>query len=291
MRGLILITLVGLVSCGDDGGSGSPHDAAVDSAVGDGGADAATPRAVDLIVVADNSAGQNAERAAFEAALQDDLVPALDTLDVDYRIILVTAHGADPSDICIGEPLGVASCGGAPAATAPFFHYSAQVNSHDGWCQVLDTFAGDQGDAFGLAPGGWKTWLRADSLKVVLYIGNDGVACDTYDDGDTAVAGNAAAALFDTAFLALDSALLGTAANRGYVWLSVVGLPASGGATTPIPTSDPVSVSTCSGAVDPGTGHQGLSVLTGGERYSWCELEGATSAMMHQIAADIAAHR
>ena len=282
MRYPVLLAVCVAFGCGDDGGSGTPQDASIDGAAADSG----TPRPVDLIVVVDNSAGQDAERAAFESALQDDLVPALVSRGVNYRIIMVTAHGSGASDICIGTP-----CGATPTVTDPFFHYSTQVESHDGWCQVLDTFAGGQADDFGLAPGGWKTWLRGDALKVILYIGNDGVACDTYDDGNTSVSGGTAATQFDTAFLALDGTLLGTSSDRNYVWLSIVGLPASGGAASPIPATDPVSMTTCSGAVDPGTGHQALSVLTGGERYSWCELAGATTALMQQLATDIAGHR
>jgi len=277
-RFLALFMALSLSACGDDGGAAAGDGGPIDAAA----IDAGPQRAVDLIVVVDNSGGQDAERDALETSLEANLIGELDSRGIEYQLVLVTSHGDGAADVCIG-----ALCGAAPTVMAPLYHYSTSVASKDSWCVLLDTAKGTTVDDFGLQVGGWTAWLAADSLKVFIYLGNDGVQCDAFDDQDTEAQGETAAASFDQALLAVDSALFGTAAARNYVWMSVVGMPNGGAADVPTGPLDPISVQTCAGAVAPGTGHQALSVLTAGARFSLCDFAGSGGAVLDQLADEI----
>jgi hypothetical protein len=74
--------------------------------------------------------------------------------------------------------------------------------------------------------------------------------------------------------LALEPRQFGTNLDRKYKWHSIVGLPEYTSHLEPWPADEPIQTGTCGGESEgPGTGFQGLSVLTGGLRYPSCNNE------------------
>jgi len=141
------------------------------------------------------------------------------------------------------------------------------------------------------APNGWSQWLRPEALKVFVEITDDDVSCTTYGydfkDNNTVAGGTAAAAAFDSALLALSPEQFGTAAQRNYVWHSIVAMKANNPSTSAWLPSSPVTTATCTpGSEGPGTGYQALSVLTGGLRYPTC-LNANFDAIFNAIAVDV----
>lgn len=253
---------------------------------------------VDIIFVIDNSGSMSAEIAEVEeqinktfAAIIDAAVPA-----IDYRVIMVSAHGASSSQrICVSAPLsGVPDnnddghCDSIPAQpvnTAKFFHHSLSIGSHNALCQLINGY--NTADQFGLQPGGYKDALRPEAFKFFVVITDDGVSCNfpggTLNDGNNVAGGTTAAQTFDTAILALSPADFGAdAANRNYRFWSIISqAPYNASAAKPYGDPSPpdaalapITTGECTpDAVDPGTGYQALSILTGGYRYPTCGLE------------------
>jgi len=233
--------------------------------------------ALDIVVVIDNSSTMGAGISSLEDELYDHLVALQITAGVDVRVIVLSRHGDIASEsVCFEEPLGSIPAGGCdnppslPGITDLFKHYSVEVGSHTAWCQLIDTFDGTIPDEFGLAPGGWVDWLREGSYKLILIVTDDGVSCGPYFDANSVAGGLAAATSFDQDLLALSPLHFGSALDRAYIVHSLVGLEANIVPSEPWPPSSPVTESTCPTAVDPGTGHQTMSVITGGLRFPIC---------------------
>ena len=239
------------------------------------------PRPVDIVLFIDNSGSMTNEILAFQNNVNASFGNLLDATGVDYRVILVTQHGpADPAEsVCIEAPLSGIPAGGCavppaqPISNPPkFFHYSIPIGSHDGWCKLLASYPTTASDEFGVS--GWSQWLREDSFKLIVPITDDGVVCSgstAYNDLDTAAGGDAVAAAIDADLTALSSIHFGTPAGRNYVVHSIVGMPQNVPSGAPYLPSDPISELLCPTGVDPGTGHQALSTLTGGLRFGLCD--------------------
>ena len=130
-------------------------------------------------------------------------------------------------------------------------------------------------DQYGAAPGGWKDWLRKESFKVFVEVTDDGTTCNfggvSYDDNDNVADGDAAAKKIDEAILALDPEQFGDAANRNYVWHSIIGLAENDPPTAAYQPGDALVTGVCGTAVAPGTAYQVLSQITGGLRFPICQ--------------------
>jgi len=256
-----------------DGEITSKDSVAVDTGDGVALETVATNVVLDIVVVVDNSGSMGLEIATLQDELYDHLVGPQIASGVDVRVVVVSKFGDLPSEsMCFEAPLSsipVGGCGSPPALpgnTDLFKHYSVEIGSHTAWCQLIDTFDGTVPDEFGLAPGGWVDWLREGSLKLVLMVTDDRVVCGSYDDGNSVPGGTSAAASIDMDLLALSPLHFGTSSNRTYVVHCLVGVDSLG----VLPPTSPVSAVKCFSAMDPGTGHQAMSVLTEGLRFPSC---------------------
>ena len=256
-----------------------------DSACADTSAEARLVRVpVDIILVIDSSGSMNGEIEAVERNIDDNLARILDAEAVDYRVILLAEYrdvGGDASDgVCIGMPLsGIPDCTrgsrGDPIPGPRFFHYDVRIGSHNSLRRILATY--DQSDARGLAPEGWRQWLRPGAKRAFLEISDDGSAMSFTD--------------FETQLFALRNldggSDFGTPEERNYVFHSIVGMAENDPPTAAWPPTEPVQDRRCSpGSVNPGLDYQELSVLTGGLRFPLCNND-SFDVIFEQIAEDV----
>ena len=267
-----------------------------------------TFRPIDVVFLVDNSGSMSDEIAAVERSINRDFAQIMEASGLDYRVVMVSRYGASGDNvgqsenpICVDPPLsggGCESSSKAPVNSQRFFHYSANVQSKDGWCVLLGSY--DQPDEYGdvarpgwtpLAPNGWREFLRPDAFKIFIAVGDDEVDCRvgsrSFSDHSTASGGEVAAESFDSALLALSPEQFGTARQRNYVWHSIVGMRAYSAASGMWPASAPIETRLCGlGAQAPGTGYQALSRLTHGMRYPSCdsaELDAVFDTVAHGI--------
>lgn len=179
---------------------------------------------VDIIIVIDNSPSMEDDIEAVQERLNEDLADILEESNLDYRVIIVSRFGdestaissspASAANICIGAPLGANACTNPSNETLvlnpPFYHYSAEIESWDAWCQLL--YGYNHSDEIGVtdnsssgagtarswtakAPTGWQEWLREDAFKHFLVITDDDADCSDYgynfDDSTVDSNGNA----------------------------------------------------------------------------------------------------
>jgi hypothetical protein len=249
---------------------------------------------IDIIIAIDNSSSMTGEIVQVQNLINTNFADIMAASGIDYRVIMFSRYGdvniavgGSDHPICVKKPLGGNDCL-APSIepltlNAPrFYHYSADVGSLDSLCMLLGTYnkpdeAATDGRLWtAKAANGWSQWLREDAFKVFMEITDDDASCTSYGysfkDLGTTAGGTAVAAAFDKELLALSPAQFGTASARNYIWHSIVGLKANSPATTAWPASAAMTTTTCgTGSEGPGTGYQGLSVLTGGLRYPICQ--------------------
>ncbi len=265
----------------------------------------------DIIFVIDNSGSMNGEIAGVEQNINQNFAQIIGASSIDYRIIMLTDHGAGSLDVCIEAPLSTIPIGGCnsigsnpPGTNAGlFYHYSKDVYSHDSLCIVLDTLYGNKPDEFSQAPMGWSQWLRPEAVKVFVELSDDGVSCtsttnsNNYNDSDNINAGKQVAVDFDKDLLAASPLHFGTAASRNYLWYSIVGLQAKYLNNNPqFPAAmkgDPwesfedVTSEKCTpGSVSPATAYQWLSKGTGALRFPLCDPTGY-NVVFNDIAAGV----
>ncbi len=228
----------------------------------------------DIVFIVDNSCSMNTEAKGVQDNISTNFAQIISASGIDYRVILISDHGPNSSgSICVGAPLGGTLCpvsdGTPPVNNPPLFYQfdKGNVESTDGWCKMKNWY--NSADQHGLAPTGWKDWLRKESLKAFVMVTDDRVSCSGYYDSSNPLG---AAQQFDQDLLALDPAMFGTVANRNYIWYSIVGVaqnPANPtGAYAP---NEPITSSKCSGAINASPGNQALSQITGGLRFPVCE--------------------
>ncbi|HMR75821.1 MAG TPA: hypothetical protein PKD61_11930, partial [Polyangiaceae bacterium] len=240
---------------------------------------------VDVVFILDNSCSMTDEILAIQNNINQNFAQIIAASGVDYRVVFIAEQGpANPDEsICIGPPLGGTSCpvsaNQTPVNNPPiFYHYdNNDVESHDSWCKMMDWY--DKPDRYNLAATGWREWLRTEAFKAFVEITDDGISCSrgqwSYNDSDQVGPGTSAAQQFDQDLLARDPAQFGTAADRNYVWYSIIGIgPNPGSSDKSWAPTDPVNTSKCSTAPGPGTGYQALSNLTGGIKFPVCEGQG-----------------
>ena len=273
----------------DGGSGGKPVDP--DAACASSSAEATlTKKPIDIVMVIDNSGSMGDDIEAVQTNINANFATIIGQSGIDYRVILIAAHGNfDPGDsICVSAPLSATTCMPIPAQPAQnppiFFHYSTEIASHDSLCRLLETYDATLADDYGLAPLGWSEWLREEAFKVFVELSDDGVSCDSlYNDGNNEPTGNAMAAQFDADLLALAPEQFGDASKRNYIWHSILGMNAKIPASEAWLPGDPMQTGTCATGVDPGTGYQALSILTGGLRFPICE-HGSYDAVFQAIA-------
>jgi hypothetical protein len=251
-------------------------------------------RPVDIIFAIDNSDSMAARIAAVESQINDNFAAIIAASGLDYRVIMLSNHGAhvdpvNPSDplqrICVKGPLSGTNCNPIPpkpVETEHFIHHNIVINSTDSWCQILTSFKSPDKD--GSHPQGWSQYLRQGAFKTFVVITDDQIAtqCNPFnsptplelDDKATLIqAGQNAAGTFDSALLALSPTQFGTSATRNYVWHSIIGVDSFDAAdkAKAYPPSAPINTNKCTPAsVTPGVGYQALSRISGGLRYPVC---------------------
>jgi hypothetical protein len=240
--------------------------------------------AVDVIFIVDNTATMATSNTELEQALPD-LAEQLDTLLVDYRLILLSRHRdalrgtseANDSSLCIDAPLGgVAACpSAAPALGDRFFHYSVPIGASDSFSQALATI--NQADPFGLTSIGWSEWLRPGARKLIVEI----------SDTDSALSG---ADFISGLAAATPEHFQSDLANPGFVFHAILGLQQKAGELDLYTASEPVQPDLCDGLGNsPGSAgviYQELSRATGGLRQSVCPAA-AMPIRMRVLAADV----
>ncbi len=238
---------------------------------------------VDIILVIDTSSSMAGEIDAVETNLNNNLAVQLDAANVDYRIILLADHG-DPDvsgkfGICIDSPLSGHDCSTIDGAALPIdgpklSHYPIYVGSHDAYDRILTDYALDDTGVYAVAPQGgfvpalaqgYGAFLRDDALKVFLLV--------TDDDPNGATTSTAAD--FDDRLLALAPLQFGTAAERNYVFHTIIGVAGKNSGDTSVPwlPTDAVEPALCTGGGSEGAApeYQESSILTGGLRFPLCD--------------------
>lgn len=290
------------------------RDAALDS--GDGGLEGDTAcgqqestasiqkeRPVDVIFIIDNSGSMSTEIAAVEQNINNNFARIIEESGADYRVIMITDHGAASYDVCVDTPLAARPCSdttlptgttlGAPANSERFFHYDINVQSVNSVCLMLSHYEYPLGSApvpgpeTGelASPTGWHTFLREEALKVFVEISDDRLSCSAATvnpDWDFSGAGWGATAATATAvarsviksILELSEAQFGRPDELKFVWHSIVGIADNTPADLPYTHFDPPEMSgRCSSAGNPGPAYQMLSIGTAGLRYPVCSAD------------------
>lgn len=260
-------------------------------------ADIQEERPVDVIFVIDNSGSMGDEISAVERNLNENFARIIEDSGADYRVIMLTDHGAGSLNVCIESPLASAPCSdttspagstaGAPGNSARFFHYDINVQSTDSVCLMLQHYqyaAGSLSPQTGAAasPTGWHDFLREGALKVFVEISDDRLNCTAFS-GDpawtfrpadaTAASAARVARQVHAAILGLSSAQFGTADDPNFVWHSIVGIIDNDPPELPYTHFDPPRLAfsdRCPTAGNPGPAYQMLSISTAGLRYPVC---------------------
>ncbi|HFE46668.1 MAG TPA: hypothetical protein ENJ18_14430, partial [Nannocystis exedens] len=236
---------------------------------------------VDIIIVIDNSGSMGKEIKGVQDNININFAAIIDKSGLDYRVIMVSEHGPydGPESICIEAPLSGIPAGGCDNPPAEpvnnpgiFYHYSVPISSHNAWCQLIDTFDGSKKDQFDLGPNGWQEWLREESVKTFIAISDDGSKCGPYNDKNNANGGVSAASLFDEDLQALSPLHFGDSPeNRNYLYYSIVAMGYNDPPSEPYTPKDPIILTECPTAADPGTGHQAMSNLSEALRFPICD--------------------
>ncbi|WP_437912337.1 hypothetical protein WME73_34645 [Sorangium sp. So ce302] len=244
-----------------------------------------TKRPVDIVFVIDNSPSMANEIISVQNNINESFASIIGESGIDYRVIMISAHGAAEEDdsICVGAPLSTESCSPVPEAPGNnppvFYHYSHEIRSNDALCVLLGSYNGGLPDEHGVAPSGWSEWVREDSFKVITVITDDHVGCQSthlprniYID-DTRQPWEDVATDFEELLFGLDPAVFGDATAPNYVFHSIVGLHENTVLTDAYAPDADVVEETCGTAVAPGTGYQTLSKRTGGLRFPLCQTD------------------
>ncbi len=233
---------------------------------------------VDIVIVIDNSGSMGAEIEGVQDNININFANIIEQSGLDYRVIMVSEHGPfnGPESICVEAPLsGVPEGGCQNPPPAPvhnpgkFYHYSVPIASHNAWCQLLNHFPVGAKDQFG--EDGYSQWLRPNAFKTIIGISDDGIACGEFYDGDNEADGVEAAQAFDEALLAMAPEQFGTADKRRYQYYSIAGMAYNNPQSQPYGPDEAMVTQMCPTAVDPGSGHQGASMLTQALRFPLCD--------------------
>lgn len=283
-------------------------------------------RPMDVIVIIDNSTSMTEEIAAVERNINVNFAAILDASGIDYRVLMVSGYrangqpaqaaapggrrngaaagGTRDNRVCVGPPLGPSECAGRTPADSPhnpdrFFHFDQPIGSGDGPCLLFQTLQSppvtSSSRGIDRAPTraddptsqeGWTEYLRFDSFKAFIMIGDDTVDCQIPGLNYQRSRPETSAQAFDNLLLSTAPDLFGeTSTTRKYAWHSIVGVApkATGGVYEP---GDAIVTRNCDSAEQTGAPHQSLSRLTGGLRYPVCAVE-SYDAVFQRIAGEI----
>lgn len=257
-----------------------------------------TRRPVDIVLLVDNSGSMGEEIAAVERNINVNFSLILGASGLDYRVILFSGYrpGGQLNDsnpfeirVCVDAPLGPDTCFTRSETVSPhrepqFWHFDQAVRSMDGACQLIDSLhrAPPFSTEDPLLQGGWAPLTRPEAFKSLIVLGDDDISCvhdDTFysrgsfgDQTADAVAQTAEDldALMRTSAPEVFGAL---AEQRNYTWHSIVGIQSKDDPKTAWEPEEELNNMTCPTAVNSGMVHQGLSRLTGGLRYSVCNVD------------------
>ncbi len=212
---------------------------------------------VDIIWTIDQSGSMGNEIAQVKANVNGNFASIIQNAGLDYRVIMFSNGSSSVSStyrLCVDPPLGSATCGENNPPI--FFQVNRTIASTNSWSLFMnDTY--------------WteiKGHLRPDAFKAFIEV---------TDDQSTVTA-----AQFDAFLLTGNGAgYFGTAAERNYVFHSIVGVNA------PLNPTDPKTNTKCGTAVNTGPQYQDLSILTGGLRHPVCDTD--YSAVFANIATNI----
>jgi hypothetical protein len=204
------------------------------------GAPQGVSRPIDIIFVIDNSGSMSEEIQEVEENIYSNFATIIQNATVggnpiDYRVIMISRYGDSGTDgiensdtnygVCIPSPFGVQKSTGpnfdndcsdplrtplrAPAdqpADRRFFHYSADIESRDALCAVLESYDapdefndnsttndGPTGSAYrnwirqttipNSSQTGWQNWLRPEAFKTFVVITDDRIECNRSNFG------------------------------------------------------------------------------------------------------------
>ena len=255
-------------------------------------------RPVDVIFIIDNSGSMGEEIEAVERNINQNFAQIIEASGADFRVIMLTDHGADIYSVCVDRPLASESCSvstsptgvtmGAPANNTRFFHYDINVQSTDSVCLMLTHYEVDPEigpfpqTGMDAAPTGWQEWLREDALKVFVEITDDRLSCavttpnGTYDFNSYIDSVSEATRLSREVYKAiqeLSEAQFGTPQKPKFIWHSIVGIGDNDPIDLPYTHFDPPRLEAqtqCASAVNVGSAYQMLSISTAGLRYPVC---------------------
>ncbi len=253
---------------------------------------------VDVLLVIDNSGSMGAKIAQIEELINGNFADVLGDSKLDYRLIVLGRHGEHGTNIhewgplygeniCVRAPLSGTDCDPVPeqpALTEKFKHYSHWIDGSQTLETVISGFSAP--DEHDLAPQGYSTWLRSDSLKAIVVFTDDDPGINLRDedpsnDDRTAEVADG----FEQRLLALSPPLFGVPGSRNYVFHSVVGL-ASGTEGKVFTADEPIVEGVCRGSENHGGSYQRLSKITGGLRASLCSIE-SYGALLREVATHI----
>ena len=257
-------------AAGSAGSAGSPGDAGIpdvsfpydppDAAEDDACAAvtaSATSTPVDIIWIIDQSCSMATEIAQVKANVNGNFANIIQASKLDYRVIMFanSAYSTAARQVCVLPPLGAATCGQNKPPT--FFQVNRSIESWDSLSLFMNTTYYNQ----------IKANLRPGAFKAFIEVTDDQSNPTTAAQFDAFLLSGAGAGYF------------GTAAKRGYVFHSIVGVNA------PLLPTQPKTNTKCSSAVNTGPQYQDLSILTGGLRHPVCDTN--YSAVFNNIANSI----
>lgn len=217
---------------------------------------AAKKQPIDIIWAIDTSGSMTAEIIQVKANINTQFADILGASGLDYQVIMLADRGTGSLQVCVAPPLGGFNCGANP----PLFQAVDQtVASNNSLSLILSTY-----DSANLALN-WQQYLRYDAAKVFIEVTDD----------NSSLSG----ASFDTQLLAKPPAgMFGTAADRNYVFHSIIGVSAGNPAVK------------CATAVNIGSQYQVVSNLTGGQMFPVCSADYSPifSAIANGIVGDLA---
>jgi len=214
---------------------------------------AATTKAkVDIIFVIDDSGSMTEEMVQIKQNV-NTFASKIGAIGLDLTVTFIVKKANSPTQngnvICVPAPLAAANCADNPPV---FHHVNQDVQSTDSFKLILSTY-----------DTSWMNYVRMDATKVFIEVSDDRSAM-TYTDFDTALLAKAPAGMF------------GTAADRHYIWHSIVSKPFA---------ATPPTTQICSTAAGPSVDYQSLSLLTKGIIDEVCKTD--YSAVLDNIAKGI----
>ena len=197
-----------------------------------------TIKKVDVIIIVDNSGSMRSEMPAVFRGIFNELIPAMDNVELDYNIVLLTESQELTSQ-----------CAECAASLDKVNLINVRVNSTDG----LSIFTNQ---AEQVSPH-----LRQDSLKVFVKITDDNSTLSGFEF-DQQLREAYPGQFYDT-----------NTGKRNYIFHSVIGVQVPNELNVGMPADQALVNERCSTAYNPGQVYQELSRSTNGLRFSVCSRE------------------